>query len=239
MNIIEIFFLQLSKYYDSYRILPPYDYVQNVVSRHLHTYVNSNADEIFNITIVGGYLGKEIPGLLKTFPNSEICVFECSPRYAGRLSKKYNDLSRVKVVTKAVSDCVGISDFYETSLRGSGSLLKLGSLAEDSYGARSAEVVSVDTTTLDTEMSGVPIDCLWIDVQGAEHKVLSGAESILGATKSLFVEVSLLPDLYHGGALIEDLLAQLKRFNFRIALLGTDKKNLTGNAFFLNADYFP
>ncbi len=217
---------------NAYEMLPPYDYVQNVVSRNLSDYLRKKG-EISNICIVGGYLGKEVPLLLNKYPNVKVTIFECSQRYSDKLEGKFRKNSNVKIIKKAVSnEKLDNVDFYETTLRGSGSILKLGDLAKSSYGAKQAEAFTVESTTLDIELGNEVLDCLWIDVQGAELLVLKGAQKILERTHSVFIEVSILPDLYEGAVIMKNLTTFLDSYGFELTLLGLDKKNLTGNAFY-------
>lgn len=219
-----------------YNVVPPYDYIQNIIERNLHYYIDRDRTQVKSICIVGGYYGYEIPRLLRSYPSCSITVFEPSRRYAEALGKRYSDHRRVRVKKAAVSSAVGAATFYETSLRGSGSLLPLGRLAKESYGAVPAESFTVPTVTLDSEIEG-ELDCLWIDVQGAELKVLEGARGVLPYTRSLFLEVSRVGELYEGGAIQSEIEAMLRAYGLEIALLGLDKHNLTGNAFFINTKH--
>jgi hypothetical protein len=63
--------------------------------------------------------------------------------------------------------------------------------------------------------------------------VLEGAVNTLSRTKSIFIEVSVNPELYSGGATLGKLEDFLKPLGFQVSLLGLDKDNLTGNALFV------
>lgn len=219
----------------AYDLIPPYDYVQNVVEFYLADYLRVAPSAVSVIYIVGGHLGHEIPRLLGANPSCKITVFEPSPRYSGALSRRYAGNPRVRVESYAVADKAGETTFHETSLKGSGSLLPLGSLAMISYQAKQAESFAVQCVTLDQFAAGTCIDCLWIDVQGAERLVLQGAVQSLRNTKSVFIEVSVFPDLYQGSATMAEIDTFLRDQGFQIALLGLDKGNLTGNAFYVRA----
>jgi len=80
---------------------------------------------------------------------------------------------------------------------------------------------------------GASLDCLWLDVQGAELLVLKGAERLLPNVRSIFVEVSVRPELYRGSATFAEIDSLLRGFGFQLALLGLDKAVLTGNAFYI------
>ncbi|WP_287098381.1 FkbM family methyltransferase [Mesorhizobium sp.] len=218
-----------------YDIIPAYDYVQNIVENKLHEYIKVAHTDIRGICIVGGYLGKEIPRLLRRYSNARIVVYEPSERYAGLIASRFSAQPRVDVRRRAVSSTAGEATFFETNLKGSGSLLEVGPLAVKSYGAKQAERFTVPTVTLDDDLDLDLIDCLWIDVQGAELMVLEGAKGVLARTRSIFVEIAMLPDLYKDGATQAKLTAYLASHGFELAALGLDTVNLTGNAFFIRS----
>lgn len=223
---------KIFRHIELFKINPPYDYVQTINEQSIHLYLNLRKEEIKKWVIVGGYLGNEVTTILRNYPKCEVVVFECSERYIKALRKKFARNSRVTVINKAVSDVEGTLSFYETNLKGSGSLLEVGELAEKSYKMKSAEKFSVESTTLDSLFTDVDIDVLQIDVQGAELKVLKGAQRVLENTKSVFSEVSIYNELYKGSVNMKDLKDELSRKGFELALLGTDV-NLTGNALFI------
>jgi len=84
------------------------------------------------------------------------------------------------------------------------------------------------------------IDLLKIDVQGVEHLVLSGAQSTLQKTNSIWIEVSFRP-LYFGAERFERVydICRASGFNL-IAFLegfrGKDGELLQGDALFLRRD---
>jgi FkbM family methyltransferase len=213
--------------------VPPYSYLEEITIKEIHTYLRIERHELESWCIVGGKLGNEIPEILKNFSNLRMTVFECSERYLGRLTNRFLDEDRVCVVGKAVADFTGVSDFYETTLEGSGSLLQLSSLHMDLFGSATAETFQVPTVTLDSYF-GVKtcLDMLWIDVQGAEMKVLKGASGLLNRTSSVFIEVSVQPNLYNGSPSFEEIHSFLTSKNFHLAGLGMDC-NLTGNALYI------
>lgn len=129
------------------RLIPPYEYVQYLTLFDLGERYKLN---IQSIGIVGGYTAKEIPKLLKNYPNSEIHCFECSPSYFSKLNSTFQNNLRVHLVNKAVSSINGESIFHETNLKGSGSLLEVGSLAKKSYKMKNTSSFKVETITLDS-----------------------------------------------------------------------------------------
>lgn len=230
--MIQKIIYRIFSYFNLYSISPPYEYVQNVTMRHLGNYIKKENSQIKNICIVGGYDGREISTLLSFYPKANINVYECSNRYKDLLDKKFKTNKRVSVHKKAVSNSIGQITFYETNLKGAGSLLEVGNLSETSYNAQNAEKFIVESTTLDIDFPTENFDCLWIDVQGAELMVLEGAKELLNRTDSIFIEVSILPNLYKDAVVMKDLSNFLSKYSFELTLLGLDKNNLTGNALY-------
>ncbi|GAA6212659.1 hypothetical protein NBRC116602_24000 [Hyphomicrobiales bacterium 4NK60-0047b] len=215
-------------------VTPPWEYVQNVTEYNLHRYLGLKASDIKTWCIVGGYVGNEVDVIMRNYPASKIDIFECSERYTEQLRKRFHSNEKVRVIEKAVSSVAGKISFHETSLTGSGSLLKIGELAKKSYDATAAETFEVEAITLDEFYDGKGVDILQIDVQGAEKLVLTGSVEMLKSTKAVFIEVSIHPDLYEGAVTFDELETFLKKNDFKLVLLGTDI-NLTGNALFLKS----
>ena len=216
------------------KVIPPYDYVQRLNEQSVHKYLRVSRKDLKRWVIVGGFMGNEIPFILKNYPNCQVVIFECSERYATALTRKYRNNPRVVVIEKAVSNTRERIKFFETSLPGSGSLLSVGQLAEEIYEMEQAESFMVQSTTLDEVFKGSEIDVLQIDVQGAELSVIEGGSKVLSCTKAIFTEISVHPDLYNGSVEFDDLDDRLKTCGFTLALMGTDEY-LTGNALYLNS----
>ena len=144
-----------------------------IATERVHGHIGVPKSTVHKWCIVGGYLGREVPKLLHKYENVSVDVFECSSRYLPALKKKFERNERVSVIGSAVADVSGELIFYETSLTGSGSILRLGSLHKELYYSKPAESFKVEATTLDTYYGGkTTIDVLQIDVRGAELLVL-------------------------------------------------------------------
>jgi len=232
LRLVRKFVRKLSQKQDLFDVLPPYEYVQRVNEESVHTYLGIDRRTVKNWVIVGGYLGGEIPNILKNYPECTVSIFECSRRYVQRLQEKFSNNERVKIFDKAVSDVEGYVTFFETNLSGSGSLLEVGELSMDSYGMEPAEQFEVGCTTLDKMFGDNLIDVLQIDVQGAEEKVLKGARTTLNNTRAVFIEVSIKENLYQDAITFEEVSNIMYGAGFNLCLLGTDF-NLTGNALYI------
>lgn len=220
-------------------LAPPYEYVQHITETAFHKYLWMPKKDIHRIVVVGAYHADEVVRMLKTYSVAEFILFEASPRYFAKLKSRFDGNERVVCENFAVSDVCGDVMFFETNLRGSGSILRANESGALDYGMKQTEEYSVTATTLDaylqsTDPAGDVIDMLWCDVQGAEMNVLRGFEIGLKRCRSVFLEVSMHVPTYEGACIFGDLVEYLQEFGFFIADLGVDPLNLTGNAFFIN-----
>lgn len=216
---------------------PPYEAVQLDVERHLHEYLHVPASDIRQIVIVGTHEGDEIGRLLGTYPNARFLCFEPNPTTYGRLVRAFQDNPCVTLSEFALSDTAGTALFYELDMPGNGSLLRpdVRSWAQ-AVQREDSEVkcFSVRVSTLDNETSDLEsIDLLWMDVQGAEGKVLDGSRAALNKVNAVFLEVTLVRSPYEGALLFHDISAKLNAYDFMCVGLGIDPGNGSGNALFV------
>lgn len=218
-------------------IVEPYEYIQILAEKKIHEYIQKDKNDIRVIFVIGAYLGFEIKKLLKNFPNSEIYAFEPHPIYFAELAKKYSNSNRVFLFQISISEREGTALFYNNTGDGTGSLLELNSHSKEIYGLMPTTSIVVATTTLDawckTQFGHIPnVDLIWIDVQGAENKVISGGGETLSKTQSVFIEVSQLKPIGQSGALLQEIQSALMTFGLVEVSLGLDSLNLTGNAIY-------
>ena len=219
----------------------PYEFVETDVINNLNYYIKKPKNEIKNIIIVGAHYAYVVNYLHKNFYNCNFKLFEASPRHIQKLTNKFLNNKNIQIYPKAVSNTNGFLNFFETNLTNSGSILKTAELASKSFGMIQKESYEVETVTLNKHSfeynyHNIEIDCLWIDVQGAEYLVLQGATEILNNVRSIFIEISLLEPLYENGAIFKDINNLLNLNNFILFSLGTDYNNGTGNAFFVKKE---
>jgi FkbM family methyltransferase len=219
----------------------PFDYLQTMTERWLHQYLVRDPSKVQQIVIVGAYYADEVRRLLHFYRNAKFTLYEPSPRYFEQLRTRYAHQERVKCFQLAVSDVCGEATFYETNLRGNGSLLVPNDINSEQYGIQQAESYTVRCATLDSHLPTVldkdgAIDLIWCDVQGAELRVLHGAAGVLGRCRALFLEISIWMRMYDGACLLRELEDYLGVRGFTLVGLGTDPRNGTGNALFVHPE---
>lgn len=210
-----------------------YDYIQADVENNFYYYLNKKKTDIKTIVIVGAHYGNEIDRLLHNYPNVFIHAIEAHPRHFNILSSRYSRNPRIKLYNIAISDSAGTANFFELNNDngGCGSLLEFQA---DKNGDKLSikEVITVPTTTLDLLLPDLQIDLLWVDVQGAELKVLKG--TTLNRCTSLFLEVNTgsytnirHKEPYKGQCFLKDLTDYLSS-NFRLYSIGLDNVDHSG-----------
>ncbi len=156
---------------------------------------------------------------------TRVVAFEPFPANHGFFQAAVRDLDNVELVTKAVSDKTGHADFFVSSTvsgtepgwerfagyssvglipRTTGDWLKqvVKLMIAPLRGMKDAHRIRVETTTLDKEFPTEHVDFLKVDVQGAESRVLLGAERLLeeGRIGLMYLEWS-------GDRLVEEILS--------------------------------
>ncbi|WP_187152668.1 FkbM family methyltransferase [Acidianus manzaensis] len=124
-----------------------------------------------------------------------------------------NDFKNVTVINKAVSDSEGKVKLYLGKAHEVSSILP--SFME---GYTYSKYVEVESTTLDNLLSGVSVNLLKIDVEGAEVNVLRGAKETLKKAKRIIIEVRNNTE--------QKVLDILKQNNFEIVTIEEGTKNI-------------
>ena len=174
------------------------------------------------------------------FPHLEhIYLFEPIPELARQLKRIEMTDARVRVFPFALSDRNGEQDFFLTNNDGeSSSLLRLGKHREIFPHVKEVHAIRVQCRTLDhiiQEAGLLKPDMLLLDVQGAEHQILSSLSSGLkGHIQVLYVEAS-LEEVYQGARCLDDLVAVLADDHRLVSFAPLSPQSPThGNALFTN-----
>ena len=195
---------------------------------------------------IGSRYGNESITLKRAFPNSRVYAFECNPD-AIRVWRNNIRQEDIHLVEKAVSDVDGIVEFYPINPEKTITPHKDGNIGASSlfranpaypYEKYSQDCITVESTTIikwamDNNIQH--IDLVWLDVQGAELKVLTGMRNLLECVKLIHTEVCFKP-VYIGQPLFKDIDAFLRSKNF--LLVGFENiSGWFGDANYINNKY--
>lgn len=163
---------------------------------------------------IGAYDGRSAREYIKHFPGAEIHSFEPFPASFQKLAA--SKLGRHHILQQsAVADIAGDTTLQVNALSVTNSLLSSNETGKQVIpGMQTKETIIVPVTTIDqycTKNNINEIGILKIDVQGAEMKVLKGAENMLNkkSIKLIYFEVGFL-HFYNDQPLFEDLSLYLR-----------------------------
>ncbi|MBI3806647.1 MAG: FkbM family methyltransferase [Nitrospirae bacterium] len=166
-------------------------------------------------------------------------MFEPIPELARQLKQFEVTDARVRVFPFALSGHNGAQDFFITNNDGeSSSLLRLGKHREIFPHVREVRATRVECRTLDhviREAGLLKPDMLLLDVQGAEHQILSSlSPGLKSHIQVLYVEAS-LEEVYQGARCLDDLVAVLADDHQLVSFAPLSPQSPThGNALFTN-----
>lgn len=223
---------------DSGRPLHDLDLLRQLRGRRL-------SRELRSLAVIGAHRFDELSLIDKLFPGlRQIVLFEPLEAPLARLRELARQDRRLVVCPWAISDADGSASFHVTDNDGeSSSLLPFGSHSRLFPQVHVERVLTVPTRRLDSALSeaGVlPPDMLIIDVQGAEHRVLSAIPvDLLARVRLIYTEVS-TEQVYDSSGLLHDVERLL---GWRFANLGfaplSAKVPVHGNAVFVAHDDVP
>ena len=139
----------------------------------------------------GAYIGGWTKMAASIFPESKFLVIEPNPHVKGTLEHTLRDLKdRTKIVEKAVADEPGTLPF---NIWGDPKDATSASLQNHVKG-NPENTVSVEVDTIDSLLREYRMQpgLVKLDLQGAEHRALSGAEETLKSVEMFIVEFGCL-----------------------------------------------
>ena len=147
----------------------------------------------------------------KLFPNAHVVSFECNPKLLPLCRTNAAKSDNITLVEKCVTDDTDNHLFYlPKNLDGTASICEPGYLYDTTL---------VDTIRLDQFVTNQTIDLLWIDVQGAETKVLNSLGKKLNQVNTIYCEVDVSPFRYHNASCEPQVLHKLSSFTLSSRLL--------------------
>lgn len=176
-----------------------------------------------NIVEAGAFDGRDTLRFSTLWPTGTIYAFEPLPTLADRVRLITDGRANVIVIEAALAvDDSNTADLYtfdeNDEVHGSSSILKPGDHLKVAPEIKFQRRVTVRAVTLDDwhQSIGSPrIDLMWLDLQGAELKVLEKGATALRETEVIHIEVSRRP-LYEGGTTFRELTAFLKEHGFNL-----------------------
>ncbi len=183
---------------------------------------------------IGAHKGEDSLKFLDTFENIRLICFEPDPENCGVHRREVKD-SRCSLVEMAIAGHDGSVVFHRSSglgRRASGSINKpTGHLWVHPW-CLFEEDIEVPCMTLDgwCQQNNIEhIDLIWADVNGAEAKMLTGAQKTLKHTRYLYTEFQVDgPEIYAGGVKRKQLKKLLPDF--------TDAWTHKNNILFINKE---
>src|SRR5690606_5822852 len=129
-----------------------------------------------NCIDVGAHRGGLLLDMVKLAPHGRIFAFEPLPHLAERLEKRWAAKPNVEVYQLALSDANGSKKFFQVM----DSLGKSGFRRMRHTEGSPVREITVQTRRLDDVVdSGMRIDFIKVDVEGAQLEVFAGARRIL------------------------------------------------------------
>ena len=149
------------------------------------------------IVEVGSNDGSTTQEFLDMFPDSSVFCFEPDKKALSKFYKR-NFSNQVKIFEFAISNKIGIENFYVADNTLSGSLSEPLLHLEIYPQIKFENLVSVHVRTLDSIFKDFEkINLIQVDAQGSELKVFEGGRETLEKTEYIYCEFSNL-ELYKG-----------------------------------------
>ena len=186
-----------------------------------------------SVLVVGANRGQERDDLL-ALDACEAVFVEPIPHIFETLVGRIADHNHFKAVQAVLSDVAGqVVDFHVTSNIDSSSMLKLGLHKQMHPEVTHAETIRLVTRTVDDIAceTGIDFNILFMDVQGAELKVLHGARRTLDRLDAVYTEVS-HQALYEDAVTFTELISFMNAHDFWLAWSKVGPK-LYGDALFV------
>lgn len=199
---------------------------------------------------IGACEGEETIKFSNKYPNSKILTFEPVPANSNIIKKnlKKYGVNNAELFELALSDSDGKADLFLSSGNPdtrkkddwdygnkSSSLFEPGETKKIHPWLKFENKIEVTTATLNTILKGKEIkwvDFIYMDVQGAELKVLKGLKSYLYRTKAIWLEVEKV-ELYKDQPLKKDIERFMKGNGFYLAK--NTVNNIAGDQLYLNS----
>lgn len=220
-------------------IIPYNDYEKRLEQVKYNWLKSLNIRTIIDIGASDGGFVKKIRYV---FPQSKIYSFEVIEDSYIQLLKKFGNDPYFKAYNICLNNYNGNCDFFINEYKGSSSLLIMSKLHKEAfpftekYYTIKTECKRLDTFIEEHNLFFEDNILLKLDVQGAEWKVLEGAEKILQRVKVIFMEVS-FNTLYDNSILFTETIIRMNQWGFKVVGIENISQSLIDGTF-LQADVF-
>ena len=193
--------------------------------------------------IIGAHLFQESEIIYRMFPSVEkIYLFEAIPQVCEKLTELFGSDSRIEIFSYAISDKDEQSFFHVTSNSWeSSSLLPLGKHLQLFPTVHELGVIPVECRTVESIIAQHHLrqpDMLFIDVQGAEYRIISSLSPELKENVKLIYTEASHEELYVGARPLDDIIALLHdRYHFLGFAPLFNGTPTHGNALFVNHEH--
>ncbi|NJM37799.1 MAG: FkbM family methyltransferase [Akkermansiaceae bacterium] len=167
---------------------------------------------------IGCHDGENTQWFIEQFKQPVIHCFEPDPRAIKKFRENFSQYTSVSLHEFALGDKAGTATFHQSSHSdptgdwdASGSLMAPKNHLKEYPWVTFDSSVTVDVETLDAfcEKNDVKeVDFIWMDVQGAELKVISGGNKTFAKTRFIVTEYN-NKELYSGQPHMKQILAAL------------------------------
>jgi len=200
------------------------EYLKNAFQDQKNLLQGFPAHPIFDI---GAHYGETTAKYMKLFPGRSIYSFEPLPTSYAKLKSRYSKSPLVNPVQMAVSNNVGVKDFYSNVDSATNSLLAVtdeaGQWSDTPDSVNLSARIKVNVTTVDDFCRNEKIDNIGIlkmDMQGGELAALEGSKEMLKANSIALVYTELLfVPLYIGQSDFSTIYDLLAGFGYRLFAL--------------------
>lgn len=202
-----------------------------------------NANKAITIFDVGAYNGSISLKYNKLFPNSTIYSFEPFPESFESLKQTALQYKNIKPYNKGIGEYVGISKFHSNNYAPTNSILATHEEGDSNWGDKdllgTKDVLDIPLTTLDQvakEENIKKIDILKLDVQGAEHKVMAGAQKLIEQKKIrlIYTEIITIPT-YQNQKELDEYLKMFREYGFELFTIYNSGHTKDGRLQFIDA----
>lgn len=171
--------------------------------------------------------------MAQALPHAEVLAFEAHPGNVARFGPAAREAG-VAYHHLAMLEAPGTLELQVPLTGDGGERIGMGSLR--TLPDRDVATYAVEASSLDTFFPGDGrASAMWIDVEGAQHEVLSGGLALLERCKALYMEVE-SAEKWRGQKLFDDIAALLHGVGLRPALRDVQRRGWQFNVIFVAED---